>query len=130
MELWIKNYAWDQVKPYLLNTSLSLCTCKCDQLAKSSTTYTVLLKLNKNLFTWYWFLLISFHRITEYPELEGSHKDHQVQHLAPCKTILNSNAMSESVVQMLLEFWQSGAVTAALVSLFQCLTVLWWRIFS
>lgn len=47
------------------------------------------------------------HRISEYPKLDGTHKN-QVQLLVPCRTAQNSNIMSMSVVQMLLEFWQLG----------------------
>ena len=45
------------------------------------------------------------HRIVEYPELEGAHKDHVLQLLAPHRTTRNSYHISESVVQMLLELW-------------------------
>lgn len=56
----------------------------------------------------------SFHSIIKYPELEETHKDHQIQDLAPQRTTQNSNHMSESTVQMLLDFWQFSTVTAAL----------------
>ena len=36
--------------------------------------------------------------ITEYPELEGTHKDHRVQLLAPYRTTYKLNHMSESVM--------------------------------
>lgn len=41
-----------------------------------------------------------------------------------------SNPMSESVFQLLVDFQQIGAVTNALESFCQCLTTLWWIIFS
>ena len=65
------------------------------------------------------------HQIAEYPKLEGTHKDHQVQLLAPHKTTQKSGHKSGSLVQTLLELWQLGAVTTALPSLFQCLIILW-----
>ena len=58
-------------------------------------------------------------RIIEYPKSEEAHKDHRVQLLAPQKTTQKSDPVSESVAQMLLELWQSGAVTTVLGSLFQ-----------
>lgn len=45
-------------------------------------------------------------RIIEYPKSEWTHKDHWLQVLAPHRTIQNSNQMSESVVQTLLELQQ------------------------
>lgn len=42
-------------------------------------------------------------RITEYPELEESHEDHQVHILAPRRTTQKSDHVSESVVQTLLK---------------------------
>jgi len=44
------------------------------------------------------------HRVIEDSELEETHKDHQVHLLASQKTAQNSNCISESVVQTLLEF--------------------------
>ena len=61
---------------------------------------------------------ICIHRIVEYPKLEGTHKGHGVQPLAPHNTIQNSNPMYESTVQTLLELWQIGVLTTALGSLF------------
>jgi len=46
------------------------------------------------------------HRITEYPRLERTHKDFQVQPLAPHSTTQNPNPVSENVVQTLLELQQ------------------------
>ena len=42
-------------------------------------------------------------RITRYPELEGTHKNHQIQLLIPHRTTQSSNPMSENSVQRLLE---------------------------
>lgn len=56
----------------------------------------------------------SFHRIIKYAELEETHKDHQIQVLAPQRTTQNSNRVSESIVQMLLDLWRFTAATAAL----------------
>ena len=70
-----------------------------------------------------------YHKITEYPNLEGTLKDHWVQLQAPHRTTQNSNPVSESTVQALLEFWQPGAVPIALGRPFQGLTTLWWRTF-
>ena len=63
------------------------------------------------------------HRIIEYPKLEGTHKDHRVQLLAPHSTTQKSDHTTESVVQTLLELWQLGDMT--LESLFRCLTTHW-----
>ena len=46
-------------------------------------------------------------RITEYPELEGTRKDHRVQLLAPQRTTQKSNPMPERTVQTLLELQQA-----------------------
>lgn len=54
------------------------------------------------------------HSIIKYPELEDTNKGHQIQDLAPQRTTQNSNHMSESTVQMLLDFWQLCTVTTAL----------------
>jgi len=43
----------------------------------------------------------------KYSELEGIHKDHQVQLLASHRTIQKSDCMWESAEQMLLEHWQA-----------------------
>lgn len=61
------------------------------------------------------------HKILEYPELEGTHQDHQIQLLALHKTIPKNHTLClpERVVQMLLQL-DSGAVTPSLGSLFQC----------
>ena len=59
-----------------------------------------------------------FPTMIEYPELEGTHRDHWVQLLALHRTTQNSNPMPESGIQMLLEFWQLGTVPTALGSLF------------
>ena len=58
------------------------------------------------------------HRIIECLKLKGAHKDHQVQLLAPPGTTEKLNPMSESVIQILLEFWQLGAVPTACGSLY------------
>ena len=68
-------------------------------------------------------------RIIEYPKLEETHKDHGVQLLAPHRTTPKSD-ICQSVVQMLLELCQLGAMTTALGCLFQGLTTFWWRTFS
>jgi len=61
---------------------------------------------------------LRFHRIIEYSELEGTHKDHQVQLPAPLsRPTSNPNPMSESIVQMLLELQQLEAMPIALGSL-------------
>lgn len=52
----------------------------------------------------------SFHKIVEYLELEGSCKRNQVQTLFPHSANQNSNLVSESVVQMLLDLQQLRAV--------------------
>ena len=49
-------------------------------------------------------------RMTEHPKLEGANKDHGVQLLAPHRITQKSDFMSESVVQMLLQLWQLGAM--------------------
>ena len=53
----------------------------------------------------------------EYPKLEGTHKNHRVQLLALHRTNQNPNPMSESVVPVVLELRQLGAVPAAMGSL-------------
>ena len=60
----------------------------------------------------------NMHWLTEYPELEGTHKHHQVQLWAPHRAILISNLASESSVQVLHELPSPGAVHTALGSLF------------
>jgi len=62
------------------------------------------------------------HGVTEYPDLEGTYKDHQVQLPVPHRTPQNLNPMSESIVQMLLELQQLVVMTTALGSLFHCPT--------
>ena len=64
------------------------------------------------------------HRLTEQPELEGTHKGHRVQLLAPHSTTGKLSHLLETIVQTLLELRQLGAVTTALVSLSQCPTTL------
>jgi len=39
--------------------------------------------------------------------MEGTHKDHQVQHLTPQRTTHYSNPVSKTVIQMLLELQHS-----------------------
>ena len=73
------------------------------------------------------FLLITKHRIVEYPQLEGTHKDHCVQLQAPHSSTQNPNPTSESAVQTLLELQNFRAVTIALCSLPQSPTTLWCR---
>ena len=58
------------------------------------------------------------HGIIEYPELGGTHKDHQVQLLAPHRTTQKSDHMSESIVWMVFELRQLCAMTTALGSPF------------
>ena len=60
----------------------------------------------------------SNHRATEYPELQGTLKDHQIQLPSTRRTTQNSNPTSESDIQMLLELRQLGAVPSALGSPF------------
>uniref|UniRef100_A0A493TGN0 Glutamate receptor interacting protein 1 n=1 Tax=Anas platyrhynchos platyrhynchos TaxID=8840 RepID=A0A493TGN0_ANAPP len=57
----------------------------------------------------YWgiYLVIFEHRITGYPELEGTHKDHQVQLLAPHRSTKNSDHMTKCTVQTLLKLQQA-----------------------
>jgi len=55
-------------------------------------------------------MFVETHRIIEYTELERTHKDHRIQHLAPHRSTQN--------IQMLLELWQLGAMLAALGSQF------------
>lgn len=75
---------------------------------------------------WSWWKLsppLPCHRIIEYPTLEGMHRDHWVQILPP-------HPMFDSVVQMLPELLQLGAMTTALGSLFHAHhTTLWWKTF-
>lgn len=54
------------------------------------------------------------HRIIEHPELEGIHKDQQIQLPAPDGTTQKSDCMTEGIVQTLLELQQLGAVTTPL----------------
>ena len=56
-------------------------------------------------------------RITEYPMLEGTFKDHHIQPMALQSTTQNLKPMCESVIWTLLELWQLGAITTALGSL-------------
>ena len=57
-------------------------------------------------------------RVIEYPELEGTHKDHRVQLLALHRTTQKPDCMSESTVETLLELWHLGAMPTALGSPF------------
>lgn len=43
-----------------------------------------------------------YHRIKEYPQLERTHRGHEIQ-----QTTRKSNCVSESVVQTLIEIWQT-----------------------
>lgn len=47
------------------------------------------------------------HGIKEYPELEGTNKYKKIQLLALRRTTQNSDFMSKSVVQILLELWHA-----------------------
>lgn len=51
-----------------------------------------------------WIVETQIHTVIEYSELEETHKDHQVHLLASQRSTQNSNCVSESVVQTLLEF--------------------------
>uniref|UniRef100_A0A8B9U121 Regulatory factor X associated protein n=1 Tax=Anas zonorhyncha TaxID=75864 RepID=A0A8B9U121_9AVES len=46
-------------------------------------------------------------RLVNYPKVEGTYKDNQVQHLSPQRTTQKSDHVSESLVQMLLELQQA-----------------------
>ena len=50
------------------------------------------------------------HKIIEYAELEGTHKDHQVQLLVSFRTLQESHHVPKSIVETLLELCQAGAV--------------------
>lgn len=63
-------------------------------------------------------------RIIEHPELEGTHKDQRVQLLAPHSATGKFSHLLETVVQMLLELQQLGALTTVLGSLSQHPTTL------
>lgn len=45
----------------------------------------------------------AWHRITEHPQLKGTHKGHRVEPQTQHRTTLNPNPMSDSGVQMLPE---------------------------
>lgn len=64
------------------------------------------------------------HRTTERTELEGTHRDHQVQILTPHRITKNWKPMSECGVQTLPELQQLGTLPTVLRSLFQGLTTL------
>ena len=49
-----------------------------------------------------------YHRIREYPELEGTHRDHQVQPLAPQRTTQNQTLCLTAVSQRSLSCSSSG----------------------
>ena len=68
--------------------------------------------------------ILENNRLTEYLELEETHKD-QVKFLALQRNTQKSNPASESIVQTLLGLWQHGARPTALVSMFLCPTTLW-----
>ena len=57
-----------------------------------------------------------FQRIIKYPELEGTHKGHRVQILAPYRTTQKVDHMSESIIQALLELWQAWCYGTSLGS--------------
>lgn len=50
---------------------------------------------------------LTIHRIIECPELEGAHKGHQVQLLAPHGSTQKSHQMFESIVRTLPELQQT-----------------------
>lgn len=50
--------------------------------------------------------------------MEGTHKDHRVQLVAPQRTTQKSHCMSESTVQMFFELQQLRAVPTVVGSLF------------
>lgn len=58
------------------------------------------------------------HRITEYPKLEGTYKDHQLQHLVLCRTTQNSAISMRALFRHFLSSVKFGAMNTALGSLF------------
>lgn len=50
------------------------------------------------------------HRITEYLELKGNHRYHQIQLLAPRRTTQESKPMSVNIIQTFLKLQQPGAL--------------------
>lgn len=66
---------------------------------------------------WNSILVICYNqRIVEYAGLEGTHQDHRVQLLSLHSTIPESHPVPESIVQMLPDLCQAGAVSPALGS--------------
>ena len=123
----IRSHSWSKVSQNALHSTLSLLSLLALRHWKVSTcTHSLLMLVRK---TPMWSSVASYCRITDHPELERTHEDHQVQLLVPHSTNQNSEPVSESTVQMLLELWQLGAMSTALGSLFHA-TALWWRIFS
>lgn len=47
------------------------------------------------------------HKILEHLKLEGTHKNHRIQLLAPQSTVQISGYISESPVQMFTELWNA-----------------------
>lgn len=73
-------------------------------------------------FTEYWMIgNLQIHRLTEQPELETIHKDYWIQLLGiPHRITQYLNPMSDSIVQTLRAFSNSGRLSAMTISL-QCL---------
>lgn len=60
------------------------------------------------------------HSSTKYPEMEGTHGDHQVQILSPHRTAQRSSSVSQSVVQTLLVLLPFALLSAGQSSTVGC----------
>lgn len=80
----------------------------------------------------YWLTEAQFlqRRIIECLKLEGTHKGHRVQLLAPQRPPKNQAICLRTLSRPFLKTDKLSATTTFLGRLFQCLTTLWWRTFS
>lgn len=65
------------------------------------------------------------HRIIEYFKLKGAHKGHQVQLLGPPSSTEKLNPVSESVIEILIEFRELGVLPTARGSLYIYICMYW-----
>lgn len=71
--------------------------------------------------------LCLFHRTTEHPEQEGTHKHHPVQLLTLSRPPQHPQPVPESITQTVLELWQPWGHDHSLGSLFPLPVTLWGR---
>lgn len=100
------------LKRRLQNLLIKLKTCENFPQMSSCLPFLCLIPNTKMISLW-------LHRITEYPEMEGTHEDHWAHLLAPRETTLKASCISESIAQSFLNSGRLAAVITALGSPFQ-----------